>query len=73
MTARPDTTVDLLRSWLLRQLDPEASKWLAGQMDKLAAGGPDRELYLAVSMVPRRIGKDDLHLEPDDLAAADRS
>jgi hypothetical protein len=33
----------------------------------------DRDLYLAISLVPRKIGKVDLHLGEADLAAADRA
>ena len=39
-------------------------------MDKLAADPSDRTLHIALGMVPRRLGKADLALEPAELAAA---
>jgi hypothetical protein len=62
---------ELLRRWLERQLDAVGWGWLREQHDKLAAGASDRDFYLAVSYVPRKLGKADLVLGPDDLAAAE--
>jgi len=63
--------MDLLKSWLERQLPADAWNWLSGGADALGAGAADRDLYLAVSLVPRKLGKDDLDLTPDDLQAAE--
>lgn len=61
---------ELLRHWLDRQLEPEAGDWLAQQLDELGRGAADRALYMAISFVQRRLGKADLALSPEDLAAA---
>lgn len=63
------TPRDLLFQWLGRQLGPRAA-WLEEQRGRLAAGASDRDFYLAVSLVPRKLGKEDLRLEPADLADA---
>jgi hypothetical protein len=65
------TPAELLRSWLRRQLSGDAADWLEAQA--LAVGGAetDRALFLAISLVHRRIGKADLALSAADIAAAD--
>jgi hypothetical protein len=62
---------DLLWSWLQRQLEPAATAWLSEQTDRLRAGASDRDFFLAVSYVPRKLGKADLRLTPADLRDAD--
>ena len=61
----------LLQRWLERQLDEAATGWLSETLQKLADGVSDRDLFLAFSLVPRKIGKDDLRLQPADVAAAE--
>lgn len=61
---------ELLQLWLDRQLEPEARDWLHQQQAELGKGGGDRAFYLAISFVQRRLGKADLALDADDLAAA---
>src|SRR5271170_3398395 len=65
------TPAELLRSWLRRQLSGDAADWLEAQA--LAVGGAetDRALFLAISLVHRRIGKADLALAAADTAAAE--
>jgi hypothetical protein len=65
------TPARLLQSWLRRQLPGEAADWLEGQAAALADAQTDRALFLAISMVHRRIGKADLSLSPADVAAAE--
>ena len=67
MTATPS---DLLQNWLRRQLPADRYEWLDGRLDALAAEPSDRNLYITFGMIPRRLGKDDLALTPDDLDAA---
>ncbi len=64
---------DILIHWLQRQLSAEAFSWLSEAADKVAAASTDQQLYLAVSLVSRRIGKADLALTAADLAVADRA
>jgi hypothetical protein len=58
----------LLRAWLDRALDAEGRQWLDDALRR--ARGSDRDLFLAVSLVARRLGKADLALSAGDLAAA---
>jgi hypothetical protein len=66
---------DLLLNWLQRQLAQPARRWLDEQLGKLGDEASDRDLYVAVGLVPRKLGKADLALLPSDLeqAAAARS
>jgi hypothetical protein len=62
--------LDLIRSWLHRQLPEDAWQWLSDSAAALGGGVADRDLYLAVSLVPRKIGKADLALTHGDMEAA---
>ena len=62
---------ELVRSWLGRQLPPAALAWLDGAIGKVATGAADRDVYLAVSLVSRKIGKSDLALTEADRANAE--
>lgn len=61
---------ELLRRWVLDQAGPEAG-WAAQSLDTLAKSGQARDLYIFMGLAPRRLGKADLRLGPDDLAAAE--
>ncbi|MCA0851131.1 EboA domain-containing protein [Salipiger thiooxidans] len=61
---------ELLRRWVLDQAGPEAG-WTAQSLDTLARSGQARDLYIFMGLAPRRLGKADLRLGPDDLAAAE--
>ena len=51
---------ELLLGWLQRQLSAEPSAWFDQQIGHLSAGCSDRDFFLAVSYVPRKLGKADL-------------
>ncbi len=68
MTDKPSA---LLRGWLERQLPEAAFDWLAGQLEALQQESSDRKLHIALGMIPRRLGKDDLALSEADLKAAE--
>jgi hypothetical protein len=65
------TAVELLRTWLDRQLPAEAADWLKAQAAAAVGSESDRGLFLAISLVHRRIGKADLALSASDIAAAE--
>ncbi|MBE9551943.1 MAG: EboA domain-containing protein [Proteobacteria bacterium] len=69
MGSQQDKYLELLRGWLARQLDEAARAWFDEQLAK--ASGADRDLYLAIGLAPRKLGKADLELGAEDLAAAD--
>lgn len=67
------TPRNLLFAWLGRQLPEPARLWLDEQLGKLGGEVRDRDLYVALGLVPRKLGKADLDLKEDDLEAAGRA
>jgi hypothetical protein len=63
----------LLQTWLARQLPEEGSGWLKEQLGRIVSDGRERDLYVALGMVPRKLGKADLALTEADLADAARA
>jgi hypothetical protein len=70
MTDTGATVTGLLHGWLERQLPPPAMHWLDETFAELLKPPTDRTLFMAISLVPRKIGKDDLVLDDTDLEAA---
>ena len=66
----PVEPLELLREWLRRQLPADAADWLESQA-AAGRGATDRSLFVAISLVHRRIGKADLDLSERDAAAAE--
>jgi hypothetical protein len=64
------TPAELLQHWLQHQLSPPTRQWVDSQCELLSGTPRDRELYLAISLVSRKLGKDDLRLDPGDLEDA---
>lgn len=62
--------LDLLQLWLKRQLAEPAKLWFEQQM---TVDATDRNLYLALGLVPRKLGKDDLALQSSDLEQANEA
>jgi hypothetical protein len=65
------TPRDLLQQWLQRRLPQEASAWLLDAARRTQSSSGDAELFRAVSLVTRKIGKADLSPTEDELRAAD--
>jgi hypothetical protein len=66
-----DAARKLLRGWLQRQLEAQQSAWLDAQVVALEADPSDETLAIAFGMAPRRLGKADLALSPDDFKLGD--
>lgn len=64
------TPADLILTWLERQLPETSGQWLKDQIETLKTDSSDRTLHLALGLAPRKLGKDDLALGPEDLEAA---
>jgi hypothetical protein len=62
--------IELMTEWLRAQLPAEALSWLLEQRARLEAGAGAREFNMAISLVPRRLGKADLALDAAALRAA---
>lgn len=71
MAGAGETPKALLHAWLTRQLDPPGRDWVDETLAKVGGADDQKQLYLALGLVPRKLGKADLDLGPDDLARAD--
>jgi hypothetical protein len=65
------TPAGLLKEWLRRQLPGDAADWLESEASNVDGAATDRALFLAISLVHRRIGKADLAVSAADAAAAE--
>jgi hypothetical protein len=63
------TPAELLDSWLLTRLPAQATGWLAERVAGAEKQGADAAFLLAFSTAPRRTGRADLRLGPEELAA----
>ncbi len=61
---------ELLKEWVMRQVSGPAADWLDDRLMKLGDVPSERDLYIALGMVPRRLGKDDLALTAGDVEQA---
>ncbi len=61
-----DGAVERLRAWVRRQVADEDWVWLEGRLGR----GDERDLYITLGLIPRRLGRADLDLGPVDLEAA---
>jgi hypothetical protein len=68
-----DSPAQLLQVWIGRQAAPEAVAWTDQKYSEIIRDPSNRALGVAMSMVPRKIGKADLLLSAEDYAAADRA
>ncbi|MHC5030675.1 MAG: EboA domain-containing protein [Planctomycetota bacterium] len=59
-----------LLQWLDRRLPPDTMAWLRERCGALAAGAPDKDLFLAFSAASRHTGKDELGLTAPELTEA---
>src|SRR3954465_15365504 len=60
----------LLRTWLVRSLSAETMRWLDAEIDRQHTAPDERRLGIAIGLVGRKVGRSDLSLSPDDIAAA---
>jgi hypothetical protein len=60
----------LIERWLSARLPAPTGTWLQESARKLRGGVSDKDLYIAVSLVQRKVGKDDLAPTPQELQDA---
>jgi hypothetical protein len=60
----------LLESWVMARLGPEPARWFQEQVDRLSKNPTDKDVYLALGYATRKLGKADLALSREELAAA---
>ncbi len=61
---------ELLSNWLGERLELSAQSWLAGRRQELDFSYTDRALHITLGMMPRRVGKQDLSLAPEQFEQA---
>jgi len=66
------TRLELLYGWLARRLGDEPRAWLDEQGRKIMEEPDTRALTSAIGLAPRRVGKEPLALESDEIADAAR-
>ncbi|HJZ45031.1 MAG TPA: EboA domain-containing protein [Hyphomicrobiaceae bacterium] len=64
------TLIAVLRTWVARRLSADARHWFDEQIAKLSSAPIEKDIYLALGYATRRLGKHDLDLSREDLAAA---
>ena len=62
----------LLEAWVAGRCPADAARWFAEQLAKLRSKATDKAVYLALGYATRRLGKSDLKLGAEDLAAANK-
>jgi hypothetical protein len=62
--------VQLLSAWVERQISSDQWDWLAGRVSAGAAT-TDKDIYITLGLIPRRLGRADLDLSAADLEEAD--
>jgi hypothetical protein len=72
-TAASERVSDLLYEWIERHGIEKGLAWLMEKRDEIRRGGPEWKFFTAFSAVPRYMGKADLQLIDEDLAAADEA
>lgn len=70
--AGPQAVLKLLRHWLSRTLKPDALAWLDAEIGKQRGGIDERRLGIALGLAGRQLGRSDLTLAAEDIAAAGR-
>ena len=60
----------LLSHWVEKQTPPEEWRWLTDRVARGAAT-PDRDIFITLGLIPRRLGRADLALDQSDLDAAE--
>ncbi len=69
-----ETPLDLLRRWVTSQAaetDGSRADWFDEALTALGRSPVERDLHMLMGLAPRRLGKADLALDAQDLAAAD--
>lgn len=59
-----------IERWLNQRLTTDKSQWLSERLQKLSDGGADRDNYITFGMIPRKLGRDDLALNANELDQA---
>ncbi|MFZ6765674.1 EboA domain-containing protein [Undibacterium sp. Di26W] len=72
--ALPQTAAALaqLDAWIASRSTPESLLWFRQQCQQISTAKQERDVYRAMGMAARKMGKADLNLDSDELAAANQ-
>ena len=70
MTSPKRTPQELLGSWVVARSSAAAADWFLGQIERLKSSPSEKDIYLALGYATRKLGKSDLELKAEELAAA---
>lgn len=62
-----------LAQWLQARLSGEQWQWLHERQLLLSSSSNTRDLHISLGLIPRKLGRADLALEPDELVAAQQA
>ena len=62
-----------LELWLQARLSDDNWQWLQSRLTLLKTSNTTRDLHISLGMVPRKLGRDDLHLSESEIDAVLRS
>jgi hypothetical protein len=65
----PRPPVQILSAWVQRQIPADDWDWLTGRVSAGPATG-DKDIFITLGLIPRRLGRADLDLGPADLEEA---
>ena len=65
-----DGFLTLADEWIARASDASGAEWFRGAINDIVHASSDRALGVAIGLAPRRLGKADLALTPDDKQRA---
>ena len=65
--------LELLNAWIGSRASPGGAAWLSDRRSRLQAAGTERDFWITFGMVPRKLGREDLALGPDELDSAARA
>jgi hypothetical protein len=66
------TALELMEGWLQRQLPREQWQWL-DERNASGAATPEKDLFITLGLIPRKLGKADLQLTAEDVTAAEQA
>ncbi len=69
-TTRNAAAAEVIAAWLETRLTAEQQRWLDDQLQKVLRANSDRDLHITLGMIPRKLGRDDLHLTEAELNTA---
>lgn len=61
-----------LSHWIKARIEPAEFDWLKTRLQLLKTDYSDRDLYITLGLIPRKLPRDDLNLSADDIKSAQR-